>query len=70
MIYGIFLSLLAGPAVWGWSKTPLLGVILGVFPAVLPLAFIGLHIFVSIIQAYVFTILPSVYIGMATAEEH
>ncbi len=38
--------------------------------AVLPLAFIGLHIFVSIIQAYVFTILPSVYIGMATAEEH
>jgi F-type H+-transporting ATPase subunit a len=70
MIYGIFLSLLAGPAVWGWSKTPVLGVILGVFPAVLPLAFIGLHIFVSIIQAYVFTILPSVYIGMATAEEH
>jgi F-type H+-transporting ATPase subunit a len=70
MIYAIFLSLLAGPAVWGWSKTPVLGVILGVFPAVLPLAFIGLHIFVSIIQAFVFTILPSVYIGMATAEEH
>ena len=70
MIYAIFLSLLAGPALWGWSKTPVLGVILGVFPAVLPLAFIGLHIFVSIIQAYVFTILPSVYIGMATAEEH
>lgn len=70
MIYGIFLSLLAGPALWGWTKSPMLGVILGVFPAVLPLAFIGLHIFVSIIQAYVFTILPSVYIGMATAEEH
>ncbi len=70
MIYGIFLSLLAGPAVWGWTKTPALGVILGVFPAIVPLAFIALHIFVSIIQAYVFTILPSVYIGMATAEEH
>jgi F-type H+-transporting ATPase subunit a len=70
MIYGIFLSLLAGPALWGWTKSPVLGVILGIFPAVLPLAFIGLHIFVSIIQAYVFTILPSVYIGMATAEEH
>src|SRR6266487_2338149 len=70
MIYGIFLSLLAGPALWGWTKTPVLGVILGVFPAIVPLAFIGLHIFVSIIQAYVFTILPSVYIGMATAEEH
>jgi F-type H+-transporting ATPase subunit a len=70
MIYAIFLSLLAGPAVWGWTKTPVLGVILAIFPAVLPLAFIGLHIFVSIIQSYVFTILPSVYIGMATAEEH
>jgi F-type H+-transporting ATPase subunit a len=70
MIYAIFLSLLAGPAVWGWTKTPALGIILGIFPAVLPLAFIGLHIFVSIIQSYVFTILPSVYIGMATTEEH
>jgi F-type H+-transporting ATPase subunit a len=70
MIYGIFLSLLAAPAVWGWTKTPVLGIILGIFPAVLPLAFIGLHIFVSIVQAYVFTILPSVYIGMATADEH
>jgi F-type H+-transporting ATPase subunit a len=70
MIYAIFLSLLAGPALWGWTKTPLLGVILGVFPAIVPLAFVGLHIFVSIVQAYVFTILPSVYIGMATAEEH
>src|SRR5712691_1507870 len=70
MIYGIFLSLLAGPALWGWTKTPVLGVILGVFPAIVPLAFVGLHIFVSIVQAYVFTILPSVYIGMAAAEEH
>jgi F-type H+-transporting ATPase subunit a len=70
MIYGIFLSLLAGPAMWGWGKWPVLGVVLGIFPAILPLAFVGLHIFVSIIQAYVFTILPSVYIGMATAEEH
>jgi F-type H+-transporting ATPase subunit a len=70
MIYTIFLSLLAGPALWGWTKSPVLGVILGIFPAVLPLAFVGLHIFVSIIQAYVFTILPSVYIGIATAEEH
>lgn len=70
MIYVIFLGLLSGPAVWGWNKTPVLGIILAIFPAVLPLAFVGLHIFVSIIQAYVFTILPSVYIGMATADEH
>ncbi len=70
MIYAIFLSLLVGPAVWGWGKSPVLGVFLGIFPALLPLAFIVLHVFVSIVQTYVFTILPSVYIGMATAEEH
>jgi len=70
MIYGLFLSLTLAPAVWGWEKSPLLGVILGIFPALIPLAFIGLHIFVSIVQTYVFTILPAVYIGLATAEEH
>ena len=70
MLYGIFLSLLAAPAAWGWGKSPVLGILLGIFPAILPLAFVVLHMFVSIVQAYVFTILPSVYIGMATAEEH
>ena len=38
--------------------------------ALIPIAFIGLHIFVSIVQTYVFTILPAVYIGLATADEH
>jgi F-type H+-transporting ATPase subunit a len=70
MIYGLFLGLTLGPAVWGWAKSPILGVILGIFPALIPLAFIALHIFVSIVQTYVFTILPAVYIGLATAEEH
>src|SRR6266446_2879424 len=59
MIYGLFLGLLLTPAVWGWEKSPILGVILGIFPALIPLAFIGLHIFVSIVQTYVFTILRS-----------
>jgi F-type H+-transporting ATPase subunit a len=70
LIYGIFLSLLAGGAVFGWSKSPVLGIILAIFPATIPVAFIGLHIFVSVVQAYVFTVLPSVYLGLATAEEH
>jgi F-type H+-transporting ATPase subunit a len=70
MIYGLFLGLFAGPAVWGWTKSPILGVILGIFPALIPIAFIGLHLFVSIVQTYVFTILPAVYIGLATADEH
>jgi F-type H+-transporting ATPase subunit a len=70
MIYGIFVSLLAGPAIWGWSKSPVLGVLLGIFPTLIPIAFIGLHVFVSVVQAYVFTILPAAYIGIATADEH
>jgi F-type H+-transporting ATPase subunit a len=70
LIYGIFVNLLVIPTVWAWSKSSIAGVILGVFPATIPVAFIGLHIFVSIVQAYVFTILPAVYIGIATAEEH
>jgi len=36
----------------------------------IPIAFIGLHLLVSVIQAYIFTVLPSVYLGMATADEH
>jgi F-type H+-transporting ATPase subunit a len=70
LIYGIFVNLLVIPTVWAWSGSSIAGVILGVFPATIPVAFVGLHIFVSIVQAYVFTILPAVYIGIATAEEH
>jgi F-type H+-transporting ATPase subunit a len=70
MIYGIFVSLLAGQAIWGWGKSPGLGILLGIFPALIPIAFIGLHVFVSVVQAYVFTILPAAYIGIATADEH
>lgn len=70
MIYGLFLSIFVTASVAGWNKSPVLGAILGVLPALIPIAFIGLHIFVSLIQTYVFTVLPSVYIGMATADEH
>jgi len=45
-------------------------VIVGIFPALFPVALIALHIFVSVVQAYVFTVLPAVYIGMATADDH
>jgi F-type H+-transporting ATPase subunit a len=70
LIYGIFLSLLAGGAAFGWSKSPVLGVLLSIFPATIPVLFLGLHIFVSVVQAYVFTVLPAVYLGLATGEEH
>ncbi len=70
LIYGIFLGLLLGPMEWAWSKSPALGVAFGIFPALIPILFVGLHIFVSVIQAYVFTVLPSIYIGTAISEEH
>jgi F-type H+-transporting ATPase subunit a len=70
LIYGIFLSLLAGGFTFGWSKSPVLGIVLGIFPAIIPVAFLALHIFVSVVQAYVFTVLPSVYLGLATSDEH
>jgi F-type H+-transporting ATPase subunit a len=70
LIYGLFLSLLTQAFVWGWEKSPTLGVVLGVFPAVVPLVFIALHLLVATVQAFIFTVLPAVYLGMATAEEH
>jgi F-type H+-transporting ATPase subunit a len=70
LIYVIFLSLLSGGAAFGFTKSPVLGFILGIFPALIPVAFIALHIFVSVIQAFVFTALPAVYLGLATSDEH
>jgi F-type H+-transporting ATPase subunit a len=70
LIYLIFLSLLVGPVQWAWARSAILGVFLAIFPVIIPMAFVGLHIFVSIIQAYIFTVLPSIYIGGAIAEEH
>jgi F-type H+-transporting ATPase subunit a len=70
LIYVIFIGLLLGPFNWAWSKSPFFGAILWIFPAVIPILFIGLHIFVSLIQAYIFTVLPSIYIGLAVADDH
>ncbi|HEY6266536.1 MAG TPA: F0F1 ATP synthase subunit A [Candidatus Acidoferrum sp.] len=70
LLYTIFVGLFTMATVAAWSKSPVLGVLVAVLPATIPIAFIGLHIFVAIIQAYIFTVLPSVYLGMATADEH
>jgi len=70
MIYILFLGLLsqATTMVWGWS--PVAGIAVGIFPALIPLAFIALHILVAFVQTVLFTVLPASYLGMATAEEH
>ena len=39
-------------------------------PILVPVAFLGLHLFVSLVQAFIFVILTTVYIGMAVSEEH
>jgi len=70
LLYTIFLGLFSMATVAAWSKSPIFGIVIAVLPATIPIAFIGLHIFVGIIQAYIFTVLPSVYLGMATADEH
>jgi F-type H+-transporting ATPase subunit a len=70
LLYTIFLSLFSMATVAAWSKSPVFGAVIALLPATIPIAFIGLHIFVAIIQSYIFTVLPSVYLGMATADEH
>ncbi len=42
----------------------------GLIPLALPVIFMGLHLFVSLLQAYIFMLLPAVYLGLAVGEEH
>ncbi len=42
----------------------------GIVPIAVPAIFMGLHLFVSLLQAYVFMLLPAIYIGMAVSAEH
>jgi F-type H+-transporting ATPase subunit a len=39
-------------------------------PIVIPVLFLGLHVFVSFLQAYIFVLLCTVYLAGAVAEEH
>jgi F-type H+-transporting ATPase subunit a len=70
LVYLVFLGLLVGPVASVWHKFPPVAIVLAIFPATIPILFIGLHIFVAVLQTMVFTILPSIYLGMATAHEH
>jgi F-type H+-transporting ATPase subunit a len=45
-------------------------VFLGLTYLVVPSLFMGLHVFVSLIQAFVFMVLTMIYVGSATAHEH
>lgn len=43
---------------------------IGLAPLVIPVAFMGLHVFVAFLQAYIFTLLTTVYVGEAVRHEH
>jgi F-type H+-transporting ATPase subunit a len=43
---------------------------LGLVPVAVPAAFLGLGLLVSVLQAFVFTLLATIYIGMALEESH
>jgi F-type H+-transporting ATPase subunit a len=45
-------------------------VILSMVPIFAPVIFLGLHIFVSLLQTYIFVLLATVYLAGAVAEEH
>ncbi len=70
MIYVLFLGLLSQTTAVVWGKSHIGGVVIGIFPALIPLLFIALHILVAFVQTILFTVLPASYLGMATAEEH
>jgi F-type H+-transporting ATPase subunit a len=39
-------------------------------PVLVPVAFLGLHLFVALVQTFIFVMLALVYLGMAVSEEH
>lgn len=69
LIYVSFLGLTVGLFAYLGHWNPI-GYVSGVVPVLIPLALSGFHIFEAILQAFIFTILSVVYLGLATAEEH
>jgi F-type H+-transporting ATPase subunit a len=45
-------------------------VFFSLIPLALPIPFLGLHLFVSLLQTYIFVLLTTVYLAGAVAEEH
>lgn len=69
LIYVTFLALTV--ALFGYtSHLNPVGYVAVIAPVVIPLALALFHVFEAILQAFIFTILPIVYLGLAVAEEH
>jgi F-type H+-transporting ATPase subunit a len=68
-IYALTLGLTVSLSVWTSHLNPI-GYGAYVLPFFLPVIFMGLHLFVAFVQAFVFTILPVIYVGGAVVEQH
>jgi len=69
LLYATFLGLTVSLFLFV-GKLNGLGYLLAPIPLLAPCLFILLHIFVAFVQAFVFTLLPIIYVGGAVAEEH
>lgn len=69
LLYVLFLGLSLAVLI-GARSASVFGNVAALMPLAFPLVFIALHIFVGLLQAFVFTLLPSIYLGGAVEEEH
>jgi F-type H+-transporting ATPase subunit a len=69
MLYVIFLGMMLEIYLY-LGKLNAAGYAAAILPLGIPLIFIILHFFVAILQAFVFTILPVIYVAGAAGEEH
>lgn len=69
LLYVSFLGLSIALFMFLSHSNPL-GYIAAIVPVGIPLILIGLHLFVAVLQAFIFTILTTVYLGLAVSEEH
>jgi F-type H+-transporting ATPase subunit a len=68
-LYVLFLALMLEMFLFV-GKLNAAGYASAIIPLIGPIPFILLHIFVAVLQAFVFTILPVIYLAGAVAEEH
>ncbi len=69
LIYVSFLGLTMALFVFARHLSPV-GYITGILPVGIPLGLAVFHVFEAILQAFIFTILSVIYLGLAVSEEH
>jgi F-type H+-transporting ATPase subunit a len=69
LLYATFLGLTLALFLFA-GKLNALGYALAPIPLLVPCIFILLHLFVGFLQAFVFTVLPVIYVSGAVGEEH